>query len=218
MKYLLMCLCLLFDIVYISCKKRKRYLIGLIAKCLAAMCFILIAYMANKENPSTFKYYILIGLVLDGIGDLFLALRNLLLKNVMFFAGAIAFLFGHITYIRALFLINNDYRIECIIFAVILGAILFMIMDNACRIPKPIRYVGIVYCIMIVMMACFAVGVYITYKSSSNLVFMLGALLFVSSDCILILDNFSRGESWMHPVYSLLYFLGQILISFSLHL
>lgn len=213
-----MCLCLLFDILYISCKKKKRYLLGLFAKSAAALCFIAVAYMAYQANPTGFKYHILSVLILYGIGDLFLALRNLLLKSTMFFTGTVAFLLGHVICIRTLFPLSNTYRLECVIAGVMLGAIVFVTMERACRFPKTLNYIGIVYCIMILMMACFTVGIYLTYKSSSNLVFMLGAILFVTSDCILILDNFSKGESWMHPVYSILYFLGQILISFSLHL
>lgn len=216
--YLLMALCLIFDIGYIVCKAKKKNIIGLISKTLAALCFIIIGYFAYKSNNTLFSKFILIGLVLDGIGDLFLALRNLFAKNVMFFIGTLSFLAGHIVFIQALILLNNIYFVECIIGAVLLGSLIFYLIDKACRLNKIFKVMGISYVIIIVMMVCLTVGIYLTNAYTNHLVFMIGAILFVSSDIILSLYNFSRKDKWMHPTYSLLYFVAQILISFSLHL
>lgn len=213
-----MCLCIVFDVLYIVHKRNKKYLLGLIDKTIAVLCFIIIAYMAYKNNSSSFNYAILFVLILDGVGDLFLALRNLMLKSTMFFIGAISFLAGHILYLKTLFPINNIYRIECVIAGVMFGSIVYVIMEKACKFPKALNYIGVIYCIMILLTASFTVGIYLTAQSISNLVMMIGTLLFVSSDCILMLDNFSKGSYWMHPVYSILYFLAQIFISYSLHL
>lgn len=216
--YLLMALCLIFDIGYIVCKAKKKNIIGLISKTLAALCFIIIGYFAYKSNNTLFSKFILIGLVLDGIGDLFLALRNLFAKNLMFFIGTLSFLAGHIVFIQALILLNNIYFFECIIGAVLLGSLIFYLIDKACRLNKIFKVIGIPYIIIILMMVCLTVGIYLTDAYTNHLVFMIGAILFVSSDIILSLYNFSRKDKWMHPTYSLLYFIAQILISFSLHL
>lgn len=216
--YLLMALCLFFDVLYIiSCTKKKN-IIGLIVKTLAALCFIAIGYFGYLDNKSSFSYFILLGLILDGMGDLFLALRNIFAKNITFFIGTLCFLAGHIMYIRGLFLIENNYLIFCIILGIFLGALLFYLFNKVCRFGKALYIVGIAYTSIIMVMACLSVGVYMSNQITSNLVFMLGAGLFVSSDIILILYNFSKKEKWMHPIYSVLYFVAQILISFSLHI
>lgn len=216
--YLLMALCLFFDILYIIFRAKKKNVIGLIAKTLAALCFIIIGYFAYQSNRSTFNYFILLGLLLDGLGDLFLAFRNLFAKSVNFLIGSLCFIGGHVMFIRALFLLKNDYLITSIIVAVFIAAALFYLFSKACRFGKIYTIVGIAYTTIIMIMMCMAISTYITSKTISNLIFMIGAVLFVSSDIILILYNFSRKDKWMHPVYSVLYFVAQILISYSLHI
>lgn len=213
-----MALCLFFDIIYIITQTKKKNFIGLIAKTLAALCFIAIGYFAYLDNPSTYKYFILLGLLCDGLGDILLAFRNLFAKNVMFLLGALFFLAGHIMFIRALLLLENIYLVTCLVVGVLVGAFVFYLFNKTCRFHKIYYVVGIAYVCLIMIMAALAVGIYYTNKTIPNIVFMIGAGLFVSSDIILILYNFSKKEKWMHPVYSILYFVAQILISFSLHI
>lgn len=216
MNYILIILCLVFDFVYILCKKTGKNIIGLFAKSFAAICFISLGYLGYKSHTTNFSYLILLGLILDGIGDLFLAIRNIFAKNITFLLGALFFLAGHIVYIKALFPIDNNYLLQTIIFGVVAGTLLFTLFKKACKFSSIYNVVGIIYCIMILIMALLCVGIYFTNQSLNHLLFMLGAALFVCSDCILILYNFSKKERWMHPTYSLLYFIGQILISLSL--
>lgn len=211
-------LCLFFDIIYIICKAKSKNIIGLFAKTLAAFCFITIGYMGYLVNKTSFSYFILFGLILDGFGDLFLAFRNIFAKNVTFIIGTLCFLAGHILFIRGLFLIQNSYFIHCVICAVLTGPIIFFMMNRICRFSKVLMVIGMAYITLISMMVYMSAGVYFTHETVSSLLFMIGAIMFVSSDIILVIYNFSKKEKWMHPVYSLLYFIGQLLISFSLHI
>lgn len=211
-------LCIFFDLIYIKCYEKNKYFIGLFAKVIAAFCFITIGYMAYLDKNSLFYHYILLGLIFGGIGDLFLALKNLIAKNVMFIIGTISFLVGHILYLRALFLLDNYYLVDCLIGGVLFGTITFSFLDKICRLNKYFKVIGIVYMMMISIMVAMSIGAYLSNPNISNVIFMIGAILFVSSDIILSIYNFSKKEKWMHPVYSLLYFIAQILISFSLHI
>ena len=213
-----MATCIIFDIGYIISGLKKKNVIGLFCKTLAALCFITICYLGYRYNETTFNKYILIGLSLDGLGDLFLAFRNLFAKKVMFVIGTLCFLGGHIVFIRALSLLSNAYYIECIIGSVVIGAFLFYLFDRACHFNKGLTVLGISYLVIISMMASLSVGVYITNTTVRSIVFMMGAVLFIASDIILIAYNSSKKEKWMHPIYSLLYFSAQILISYSLFL
>lgn len=210
--------CLFFDVVYIICKAKNKNIIGLFAKVLAAFCFITIGYFGYVNTKTAFSYYILIGLILDGIGDLFLAFRNIFAKNVNFFIGGVSFLAGHILFLRALLFIQNEYLLACIVLSAIIGPILFFFFKRVCRFGGALNILGITYLIIIIMMLCFSMGIYLTTPTLNHFIFMLGATLFVSSDIILVLYNFSKKDKWMHPLYSLLYFIAQILISFSLHI
>lgn len=214
--YLLIALCLFFDILYIVFNAKKKNIIGVIVKVLAALCFIAIGNFGYLDSKTIFSYYVLLGLLFDGIGDLFLGLRNIFGKNVNFLVGSLCFIAGHVMYIRALFLLENQYLIACIIVGVFLAAGLFYLFAKACRINKIFTVVGIAYTSIIMIMVTMSVGVYLSNQIDSNLIFMIGACLFLSSDSILILYNFSKKEKWMHPIYSVLYFVAQILISYSL--
>ena len=117
-------------------------------------------------------------------------------------------------FIRGLFLLNNDYLLQCIIGGIILAAIVFYLYDRVCRFNKIYTIIGICYLSIIIIMVLCSVGVYITNQTIKNLVFMIGAILFVSSDMILILYNFSKKDKWMHPVYSVFSFKYLFLFSF----
>lgn len=218
MYYLLIGLCLFFDIVYIICKAKKKNVIGLFAKLLAAFCFVTMGYMGYLANKTSFTYYASIALLLDAIGDVCLGLRNIFAKNIMFFAGSLSFLVGHIVFVKALFFLNNPFIFNCVIIAVIVGAIVYYLLSRVCTFHKVFVIVGIIYSILLSMFVFLSLGVYVNYQTAKNLLFLIGAILFASSDILLILYNFSKKQPWLHPVYSLLYFIGQIFISFSLHL
>lgn len=211
-----MAVCLFFDVVYIICKKQNKLIIGLIAKCIAALCFITIGYLGFKRHDSSFNYLILIGLILDGIGDLFLAIRNIAFKQAAFIIGALSFLAGHIFYIKAQFPIANIYQLQCMFIGIMAGSILMYYFDSVCRLKRGYKLLGIVYCIMISIMASLSVGIYLTNTIRPNLLFMIGSIMFMCSDFILVLNQFSKKKPWMHPIYSLLYFIAQLLISYSL--
>ena len=218
MKLLLISLCIIFDIVYIICNTKQKNIIGLFSKTFAALCFICLGYLGYKVNSTAFNYFILIGLILDGFGDLFLAIRNIFAKNVSFLIGTLCFLAGHILYIKGLYILNNNYLLINIVLGLIIGSIIFRFYCKVCKLNKVLHYVGYVYISTIIIMVLMSIGVFLTTFETNSLIFMIGSLFFVSSDLILVLYNFSKRKKWMHPTYSLLYFIGQILISFSLHI
>ena len=218
MKFLLMGLCILFDIAYIVCKSKDKNIVGLLVKTAAAACFLQIGNLGYMNHQTNYAFIIMCGLGLDAIGDICLGLRNLFLKNLFFVLGSSFFLAGHVVFINALFPYAGNYKLECIIAGIILGTLLLTILSKVCRLSRTYTILGMLYCIMISIMVSLGIGVYLTNKTVSDLLFMMGAVLFVSSDIILILYNFSKKEKWMHPIYSILYFIAQILISFSLNL
>ena len=216
MIYVLASLCIIFDIFYIVLKAKHSFYLGLVSKCLAALCFITIGIINAKNNPNNFSYIICFGLLLDGLGDLFLALRNIKLDKVFFLIGAICFLLGHLTYIVGLLIICTQHRILYTLLGVLFGVVIYCFVTKKCEFSKVFKYVGIMYCLTISIMCFFAIGTYINIHTLESLVFMIGAIMFIISDIILIFCNFSNPKKWMHPVYSILYFSAQLLISLSL--
>ena len=217
----LITICILFDLGYIYCKERQYNLCGFFCKSLAVLCFITIGLLAYKDNNSSFCLSIIIGLVLDGLGDVFLAIRNFKNNKKWLILGGIMFMFGHLLYIGALLSENITSIFVDFVFIFIgfqLGYIFMKIMQKNLNLSKGYIVLGSIYCPLIFMVMTMSLCTYLNFKSIPNLVFLIGSILFVSSDVILILNNFGMKKKWMHPTYSLLYFIAQILISYSLHL
>lgn len=218
MIYLLMCLCLLFDIVYIVCKAKQKFYVGLLAKTLASLLFVCIGYFGYKTYPSNISLLVLEGLILGAFGDLFLGLRNLYAKNVNYIIGSLCFLCGHIMYFRSLFIMGNSYLFDSIVFAIVFGTLVLYLIYKICRYSDIYLVVGVIYIYTISIMTFSSYGVYFTNPSIRSLLFMIGSTLFYASDIILIVYNFSLKKKWMHPIYSLAYFLAQLIISYSIFL
>lgn len=219
---LLIITCLLFDLGYIYCKKRQYNLCGFLCKSLAALSFIIIGLLACKDNQSSYCVAIVIGLVLDGLGDVFLAIRNFKKNIKWMILGGIMFMFGHLFYIGALISQNTKelYTLESIFISmgIILGNIFMKLIKDKLNLSKGYFLLGIIYCSLIFMVMTLSICTYIDFQSLYKLIFLIGSILFVGSDVILILYNFGLKKEWMHPTYSLLYFIAQLLISYSLHL
>lgn len=219
---ILIILCILFDIGYLYSKSVDKNKIALVSKTLAALCFIIIGFNSLKENESSFALGICIGLVFDGIGDLLLALRNINNKKHWFILGGLSFLLGHFLYIGSLIDVGletkNDLLFIFVISGLLIGLVALYILTRICRINKAYLILGFIYSPSIFAVLTTSIYVYISYTNITDLIFLIGALLFVSSDMILIINNFGIKRKWMHPVYSLLYFVGQILIAYSLNI
>lgn len=220
MKYFLICLCILCDIGYIFCKERNANILGLIFKASASLSFVVLAWPINNIFESSFHISMFTGLLFDALGDLFLAIKNITKTRKMFLIGTFCFMIGHLLYISALIDINayKPYIYPYITGGLISGIIVAYIQIRICKPTKSLKIVGLVYCLIIFIMLGLAICTYINHYSLATLMYMVGAFMFLCSDMILIPYNYSIRKKWMHPIYSLLYFVGQILISLSLNL
>jgi len=215
--YVLAIFSIIGQALYIKYSEEKKYVLACVCKTTAAILFISIGYLAYQNNPSEFNKLILIGFIFDGIGDFFLALRNLFLHTAMFATGTMSFMVGHVFFIYALgFIVNNIKLIIAI--GIVLGVIMYLLYCKVCKFPTIFKIIGPIYCMMIVIIATSATKNFVTILSLKNFLMMIGLLLFNGSDLILIIYNFSKREKWMHPLYSLMYFLGQCILGLSLFL
>ena len=215
---LLIILCLIFDFSYIYCFEKHKNILGLIVKTLASICFIVIAYINHINNSRIFSFLILLGLISDGLGDLFLGIRNFAFKKKSFIIGTLCFMIGHLIYIKALLELENKYLIYSIIIGLLSGLLIFYEFNKKCIFNGYMKLIGELYMIIIFIMLSISISTYLTSTKISNLFFMLGAILFTISDLILVTYNYLKKEKWMHPIYSIAYYIAQILISYSLFL
>ena len=82
-----------------------------------------------------------------------------------------------------------------------------------------LKVIGVFYVGIVVILNCLALSALIARHDAQSLVFLAGALLFLASDVILILNTFGGDFQFRRRALNLsLYYVGQILIALSLGL
>ena len=104
-----------------------------------------------------------------------------------------------------------------LIAAAVLTALLMKWIFSKITAEKAFKIFGIVYIGAIVLLNCSAISNLITAPGAFTAVFAIGAVLFLVSDIVLILNTFGPKSEFRLRVTNLsLYYAGQILIAFSL--
>lgn len=228
--------------VFIAVEHKKHYVGAVILKGLASVFFCIIGYfacayagfvcglsshselvtMAGQTVEKSFVMgiakLIFAGLILGAAGDILLNLRFVFEKQgqKIFLLGIAAFLAGHIVYLISLIKFSNNILV-CIICGVVLAAILLTIIFKSFEVKLAFKIFGVLYLGAVCLMACFAVGNYISNKSTYSLIYAVGAVLFLISDVVLIFNTFGPKQLFSLRITNLsLYYAGQLLIAGSL--
>ncbi|MFI3141467.1 MAG: lysoplasmalogenase [Clostridia bacterium] len=202
-------------------------------KAIASGIFLLTGALSIQisGNLSTYAKYIMIGLILGAIGDVFL---HAISKNqIWFLIGGISFLFGHICYINAFQLGINKYYpdIKFIEWYEILAVAIFLALFVSYMLIKQKDMKKLVapmavYAAIIGTMVVKSVGLFATdwlwgMRDGSYLpvalTVVLGAFLFISSDITLVILMFKSQKKnrplKIYNIYS--YYIAQILLGCS---
>ena len=136
--------------------------------------------------------------------------------QLIFLVGIVVFLSGHILYLIAILKGAAPWWI-CVIIGVILTALLMKWIFARITAKKAFKIFGIVYIGAIMLLNCVAIGNLIVSPSAFTAVFAAGAVLFLLSDIVLILNTFGKETKQSLRVMNIsLYYLGQLLIALSL--
>ena len=101
----------------------------------------------------------------------------------------------------------------------VLTALLMVWIFQRITAKPAFKIFGVVYIGAIMLLNCVAIGNVIAAQSPFNLVFAIGAVLFLVSDIVLILNTFgSEFRQSLRNTNISLYYAGQLLIAFSLSL
>ena len=217
MTYLLIPLCLCLAAVFLLQESKKRYVPAVVLKGLASVCFVILGFLLSGGSPAA--KLITAGLLLGCIADVLLNLRMVFPKKgqLIFLVGIIVFLSGHILYLIAILKGAAPWWI-CVIIGVILTALLMKWIFARITAKKAFKIFGIVYIGAIMLLNCLAIGNLIVSPSAFTAVFAAGAVLFLLSDIVLILNTFGKETRQGLRVMNIsLYYLGQLLIALSLH-
>ena len=216
MTYLLIPLCLCLAAVFLLQESKKRYVPAVVLKGLASACFVILGFLLSGGSPAA--KLITVGLLLGCIADVLLNLRMVFPKKgqLIFLVGIVVFLSGHILYLIAILKGAAPLWI-CVIIGVILTALLMKWIFARITAKKAFKIFGIVYIGAIMLLNCLAIGNLIVSPSAFTAVFAAGAVLFLLSDIVLILNTFGKETRQGLRVMNIsLYYLGQLLIALSL--
>lgn len=219
MEFLFAFLCLGIMTIFIYYENKERYGLAVLLKGLASLTFVIFGFMcATMCKDQQFAKMVKIGLILGMVADILLNLRHVFKKEgkIIFLVGILVFMAGHIMYLCAL-IPNCSNLIVPMIAGIALTALIIFWIFKKIEAPAAFKIFGIFYIGAIVLMNCFAVTNLIENPCARNTVFMIGAISFLISDIVLILNTFGKEEKFSLRVTNLsLYYIGQLLIAFCL--
>lgn len=207
--------------IFITVEHKEKYVLADILKGLAAFMFVLIGcicYMTKTNDAFGLKIFI--GLIFGMLGDIFLNLRFVLKENGQkaFLVGILMFLIGHILYLAALIPLSNSVVIDIVIGAILAGLLLTYIFKTM-EVKKAFKIFGVFYLGAVIIMTVMAIHIAFATGNTHDIVYAIGAVLFMSSDIVLIFNTFSGTTRFSLRITNLsLYYIGQVLIAGSLFL
>ena len=209
-------LCLCLAALFMWTEKKENYMGAVILKGLASLCFVLVGVMAG--NGGQLAKLIVTGLLLGCIADILLNLRWVFPKKgqLIFLVGILVFLGGHVVYLAAVLPMADNWAV-CVVVGVVLTALLMKWIFSKITAKKAFKIFGVFYLGAIMLLNCVAVSNLMTAPSAFTGLFAAGALLFLISDIVLILNTFGQKSKFSLRVTNLsLYYIGQLLIAWSM--
>ncbi|MBR3175455.1 MAG: lysoplasmalogenase [Oscillospiraceae bacterium] len=209
-------LCLCLAALFMWTEKKENYMGAVILKGLASLCFVLVGVMAG--NGGQLAKLIVTGLLLGCVADVLLNLRWVFPKKgqLIFLVGILVFLGGHVVYLAAVLPMADNWAV-CVVVGVVLTALLMKWIFSKITAKKAFKIFGVFYLGAIMLLNCVAVSNLVTAPSAFTGLFAAGALLFLISDIVLILNTFGQKSKFSLRVTNLsLYYIGQLLIAWSM--
>lgn len=196
-------------VVLVIMRWRGRHLAAGFAKVAASWGFIWVAMAVGAPAAGAYGRWILLGLALGWIGDVFLLSRN---SQRLFLAGLISFLAGHLAYVAAMvtYGVTPALAGAGLTLSLVGGAGFYRHVAGELR--GPMRWGVPAYMAVISVMLAAGLG---TAGRSAGLLLVPGSMLFYASDIGVALDRFKPKRVPAY-VWSLpLYYSGQLCFAWS---
>ena len=216
---ILMILCISFVATFLYQEQKEKYVLAALFKGLASLCFVILGI--SNSNGSQLSRLIVMGLIAGFIADILLNLRHVFKQRgkLVFLIGILVFLIGHIIYLIAIIPYTNNLLL-CIVLGIVITALLMMWIFTKITAEKAFKIFGIVYIGAIVLLNVVAISNMLAnppFNAEFTKIFALGAILFLISDIVLILNTFGSESKFSLRITNIsLYYVGQLLIATSL--
>ncbi|XOV81028.1 MAG: lysoplasmalogenase [Aestuariibacter sp.] len=194
---------------YLWAERRQLNAIAYFCKPAATVTvIILLLYFVGVNG--LFVQLVLAALILSLLGDIFL-----MLPSDRFIPGLASFFLAHIAYIAA-FVTGLDTIAPDIIWSlpIVYGvALLWFVWPQLQALKIPV----VLYAVVIMAMLLSTIARYQAFPSTSNLLLLLGAIIFVLSDSLIALDKFQgqlfkKGMPRALTLIIVTYFVAQFLL------
>ena len=214
-------LCLLFLAAFINAEHREKWLLGVILKGMASVCFVILGILGSRgAADARFAGLVVAGLATGAAADVLLNLRYLHKRygNLFFAGGTLVFLVGHLLYSIAVWP-RAAMPLLCVAIGAAATVFIMRWIFSQIEAASALKAVGVFYVGMVVILNCLALSALIAHPGSQQAAFLGGTLLFCASDIILILNTFGGEPRFERRILNLvLYYVGQLLIALSLQL
>ncbi|MBR0161739.1 MAG: lysoplasmalogenase [Oscillospiraceae bacterium] len=214
--FVLIVLCLVLAALFLMQESREYYVPAVVLKGLASLCFVILGIICSPG--SHLAKLVIAGLVLGCIADVLLNLRWVFQAKgqLIFLVGILVFLSGHILYLAAVLPLSARPAV-CIAVGIVLTALLMIWIFKQITAKKAFKIFGVFYIGAIMLLNCVAIGNLLSAPSAFNGLFAAGAVFFLVSDIVLILNTFGSETKQSLRVTNIgLYYIGQLLIALSL--
>ena len=206
-------LILIADIIFM-CGTVNTKIIKPIASGLFVLCGLFNLLYVNKYYNSKLIYkplILFIGLIFAFVGDV------ILMFGPLFQLGAIFFAIGHIFFIIYFLLLAQMKWLDLLICAIIISGCLLLINLYEGFDFEGLDFIITLYAVIISIMVGKSVGNCINQPSLSNIILMLGAILFFTSDVMLVFAKFTSIAPKLFDTLCLAtYYPGEFLLAFGL--
>lgn len=210
--YLIIIIGIIIDALFIYNDDKYHNSLSIVLKTLASLAFVLLAFHLYKGKG----LLVIIALIFDMLGDFILILRNRYKKHkdIIFACGTISFFIAHILYATYLIGLNRS----CIKWGIVINIILYVIIAIAFKMSLDVKgFIGILgacYLFIIMFNSGLSITNYHLVPRHENFVYMVGSLIFISSDLVLILHKFGKNSpDFLQIVYRVLYYASQIILA-----
>ena len=216
MTVVLIIMCAAFAAAFLYNGSKEKYVSAVVFKGLASACFVIIGLILDPGT--TTAYLIVAELVAGCIADVVIDLRKVFTKHgqTFFLLGCLFFFAGHIMYIAAV-LPMASHKAICVAVAVLVTPFLMREVYKHITAKTLLKAVGVVYIGAVMLLNCAAINNLIDSANAFTGIFSAGALLFMASDILLVLNTFGAQYSQkIKNIYIGFYYAAQILIALSL--
>jgi uncharacterized membrane protein YhhN len=203
---------LLTVLLYFEKGRQQKYILP--AKSILSSLFVLTVLVQSHPIPR-YYHFLLAGLILCLVGDVFLALP----QKKMFLYGLFSFLSGHIIYSIAFLFLGKavqDIWIVLLIIMLVSGAVYFWLIPHLGSMKIPVLLYVVVISIMLV--AAWSVIGNLNLLASGRTMIVAGAFSFYLSDMFVARDRFYKREFLNRLIGLPLYYAGQFFFAFSVGL